>query len=338
MRKWAVVAILLALGLIGCPSLMAQEDAEPSLRPNLPSPTLGGMQFWGDELFFQKWRIQTNVLTGHCRLLDEQNVRHAWGTFDECLAALNAVKRGRNLPPMQGRAVVVLHGLADTRMSMEPLCELLEKKGQYVAFNVTYPSTRQGIAEHAERLARILKRLDGIEHIDLVGHSLGNIVIRRWLADQAVEGRRVDARIKRIVMIGPPNHGSEIAETLGKGRLFKFVLGEAGQGLGPHWEVEEDKLAVPQCEFGIIAGGLADDAGFNPLLPGDDDGIVTVASTQLAGAHDFVLVPTLHAALPFSPKVQHYALRFFEQGYFVSPEHRRPIVASKTGTSTSPAQ
>ena len=46
-----------------------------------PMPTLGGKQFWADELFFHQWRIQRNVFTGHCRLLDEHDLRHASGTL-----------------------------------------------------------------------------------------------------------------------------------------------------------------------------------------------------------------------------------------------------------------
>ena len=60
----------------------------PTGRINAVTPTLGGKQFWGDELFFHRWRIQRNSLDGHCRLLDERNCRRAWGTFEQCQAKL----------------------------------------------------------------------------------------------------------------------------------------------------------------------------------------------------------------------------------------------------------
>src|SRR5262245_39277768 len=94
-------------------------DDEPSTGyPNAGTPTLGGKQFWADEQFFHGWHIQRNVFTGHCRLLDANNLRHGWGTFDECQNKLEGIKRQRDLPPMSGKAVVVLHGLFRSASAM----------------------------------------------------------------------------------------------------------------------------------------------------------------------------------------------------------------------------
>ena len=300
------------------------------MRPSQPpifNRTLGGNQFWADKLFFHRWRIQQNALTGHCRLLDAGNVRHASGSFEECRAALERIREERKLPPMQGRAVIVLHGLGACHAIMSGLAKHLEKDGEFQVFNVNYPSTLGTIHDHAQSLAGIIEHLDGIEEINFVAHSLGNIVVRHYLADQTDEarGRRPDPRIKRMVMIGPPNHGSELATSLSSGKLARTVLGKPVEQLGPHWVWEERDLAIPQFEFGIIAGGRGSGRGFNPWLSGDDDGILTVASTRLAGAADFAVVPDVHALLPFDSKVRDYALRFLRHGYFVSPERRRPI-------------
>jgi pimeloyl-ACP methyl ester carboxylesterase len=298
----------------------------PKGRDAVPMPTLGGNQFWADELFFHQWRIQRNAASGHYRLLDGDDFRHASGTFDRCRAALEQIKRERGLPPMRGKAAIVLHGIADSRGMMAPLCRYLEKKGGYESFNVTYPSTRQGIAEHAKGLASIVDHLDGVEEINFVGYSLGNLVIRRYFADELKRaGGKADPRFKRMVMIGPPNHGSELATRLGDNKLFELLLGKAGQQLGPLWAWEASSLAMPPMEFGIVAGGRGDQIGFNPLLPGDDDGIVTVASTRLAGASDFILVPALHALLPRDHKLHNYTLRFLQHGYFVAPDQRNPV-------------
>jgi pimeloyl-ACP methyl ester carboxylesterase len=310
----------------------AEEEAGPaetawSLVGDLPMPTMGGMQFWADELFFHRWRIQRNVLTGHYRLLDGNSLRHASGTYEHCRAKLEQIKRDRSLPPMQGKAVVVLHGLADTRLSTARLCKHLEQNGGYTVFNVAYPSTRESIGNHARTLAKIIQNLDGIEELSFVGHSMGNIVIRRYLADRtdATTGERPGPPVKRFVMLGPPNHGSSLAVRLGDERLFTTVLGKPGQELGRQWTWLESDLAVPQCEFGIIAGGLGNEQGFNPLIPGDDDGVVAVASTRLAGASDFVMLPVLHPLLPAESRVIEYTLRFLDQGHFVSADGRRPV-------------
>jgi len=335
---WIVTAALAPTAALG-PIAQGDEPADrPAQAPDpaktkwslvdgVPIPTLGGIQIWGDEICFHDWRIQRNVLTGHCRLLDGNNLRHASGTFEHCRAKLDEIKAARNLPRMQGKAVVVLHGLADTRLSMALLCHHLQRKGEYTVFNVAYPSTRQSIADHARALAKIIRNLDGIEEISFVGHSMGNIVIRHYLADQtdAATGRRPDPRIRRFVMLGPPNHGSSLAVRFGDDKLFTTVLGKPGEELGRRWTCLESDLAVPQCEFGIIAGGLGNEQGFNPLIPGDDDGVVAVTTTRLPGAADFIMVPVLHPLLPAESRVMDYALCFLENGYFVSEERREPV-------------
>jgi pimeloyl-ACP methyl ester carboxylesterase len=249
----------------------------------LHMPTMGGKQFWADELFFHQWHIQRNALSGRCRLLDEHGLRYASGTFQECRAKLEEIRRQRGLPPMHGKAVIVLHGLFRSQSSMNGLCRYLAEQGGYTVFNVAYPSTRRDIAAHARSLALVIKNLEGIEEINFVAHSMGNIVVRRYLGDHtsrrspsgalpSTVERRPDPRIKRMVMLGPPNHGSEVALTLAENKVFEPITGRSVRQLGLDWATLEDKLATPQFEFGIIAGGRGDDHGFNPLLPGDDDG------------------------------------------------------------------
>jgi len=288
---------------------------------------MGGMQFWADELFFHRWRIQRNVTQGGCRLLDGNYLRYASGTYAQCLARLNEIRNRRRLPAMEGKAVVVLHGLGRTRNSMLVLAKHLERSGDYTVFNVGYPSTRQSISEHAAALAKIIAGLDGIEEINFVGHSLGNIVVRHYLADQTDEstGRSPDPRIKRFVMLGPPNHGSIAASSFAENRVFTTVTGKTGQQLGREWAWLESDLATPQCEFGIIAGGLGNEQGFNPLLPGDDDGVVTLESAQLEGATDFKVVPVLHTLLMTNRSVLKHTLSFLDHGHFTSPDQRQAL-------------
>jgi len=299
-------------------------------------PTLGGKQFWADELFFHQWRIQRNVVDDHCRLLDGRNLRYASGTFGQCHARLEQVRRQRNLPAMKGKAVIVLHGLFRTRSSMAELCDYLQRQGGYTVFNVSYPSTRRDVGGHARSLARIIENLAGIEEINFVAHSMGNLVVRHYLADRmrqrppAEKGPDagagpVDPRIKRFVMLAPPNHGSLLALTLPENSMLEAVTGDAVRQLGQDWADLQARLATPNCEFGIIAGGKGNGKGYNPLLPGDDDGTVTVASARLAGASDFVLLPVLHSSIMDNRRVQQYTLRFLQHGYFISADKRQPI-------------
>jgi pimeloyl-ACP methyl ester carboxylesterase len=304
------------------------DDQEPSTgKFNAVTPTLGGKQFWADELFFHDWHIQRNVFTGHYRLLDGYHLRHAWGTFDECRSKLERIKQDRGLPPMRGPAVIVLHGLFRSPTSMGKISRYLRDEGGYTVFNVSYPTTRGSVAEHARSLARIIDNLDGIDELNFVGHSLGNLVVRHYLADQThpEAGQRPDPRIRRIVMLGPPNQGAQIAEALGSIELFHVVAGTSGTQLARDWERLEQHLATPECEFGILAGGRSTDRGYNPLLDGDNDLVVRVASTRLAGAADFAVLPVIHSVMMNDRTVLEYTLRFLQQGYFVSAQARHPI-------------
>jgi len=281
-------------------------------------PTMGGNQFWADELFFRGWRIQYNVVMDHYRLLDPNDCRHTWGTFAECRAKLDEIRRRENLRPMEGRAVIVLHGLMRSRKSMAKLCKHLEEQGGFTVINVTYPSTRRSIGQHARSLARLIENLDGIDEINFGGHSMGNIVVRHYLGDQlaGIGNRPRDRRLRRMVMLAPPNQGSEVATALAGNGLFALVDGTPGQELGADWASIKDKLAVPPFEFGVIAGGRGDDRGYNPLLPGDDDATVTVAGTHLEGEADHLVVPVLHSFIMKDPRVIEYTLRFLQEGRF----------------------
>ncbi len=330
-RRHFTATFLAALGSLWHVRNVGAQDVEldqsSTGRFNAVAPTLGGKQFWADELFFHDWHIQRNVFSGHCRLLDGYNLRHAWGTFDECRNKLEAIRLERHLEPMRGRAVVVLHGLFRTPSSMNRLCRYLHEEGGYSVFNVSYPTTQGSMADHARSLDRIVENLDGIEEINFVGHSLGNLVVRHYLGDhtQPEAGISPDPRIKRIVMLGPPNQGAEIADALSGVGLFHKVTGTVGSELSSKWQQLEPKLAIPACEFGILAGGRNEKKGFNPWLTGDNDLVVNVETTRLPGATDFAVLPVLHSFMMNDRTVLEYTLRFLEFGYFVSAQARRPI-------------
>jgi pimeloyl-ACP methyl ester carboxylesterase len=310
---------ILLIGLVVFTAVVLRAGERPTGHSELfPAPTLGGKQFWSDELFFRGWRIQRNAMTGHYRLLDPKDRRHGWGTFKQCRAKLEEIKREKHLKPMDGRAVIVLHGLIRSRKSMASLCKYLEKHGGYTVIDVSYPSTRRPMAEHAQSLARLIENLDGIDEISFVGHSMGNIVVRRYLHDQIDKktGQLREKRIKRMVMLAPPNQGSQLATALANNGAYSAINGKPGQELGAKWKELEKKLAVPPFEFGIVAGGRGNDRGYNPALPGDDDGTVRVESTHLKGEADFVLVPVLHSFIMNDGRVHESTLRFLKKGHF----------------------
>ncbi len=318
-------ASLLALLCLAMP--IAAAAAEPRAnsgaperprRPNLKLKTLGGMQFWSDVHFFHGWHIQQHSVTGHFRLLDANDVRHAWGTREECLAALDAIRKEQDLPPMMGRAVILVHGIVRSAHSMRPIRERLEADGFYVVgFN--YASTRIDIPTAADYLQQVVASLEGIEEINFVVHSMGGLVVRAYLANHHEECHR------RLVMLGVPNLGAKLAQDLKNNWLFKFVSGPAGQQLNNDPQGFIAALPTPDCEFAVIAGCRGTLDGYNPLVPGDDDGTVAVTSTMLPGAADFMTVRRLHSFLMSDPEVVESTHCFLTTGKLRADADPQPI-------------
>jgi pimeloyl-ACP methyl ester carboxylesterase len=318
-------------------TLTAQGQSPDRGNFNLVTPTMGGTQFWADQLLFQQYRIQKNVLTGHCRLLDPEERRLAWGSFEQCKTALEQEKKINHLSSLKGHAVIVLHGLGGWRGRQKSLCDYLRTEGGYQVFAVSYPSTQADIAEHARTLAKVIDGLEGIESIEFVAHSMGNVIVRRYLYDLQHEteqnqtssmnekSKKQHPQFRRFVMLGPPNHGADVAERLGDKWIVKEVIGEAGRQLGREWDDLEKTLATPAFEFAVIAGGKNAERGMNPLLAGDNDGLLTVETTKLAGARDFIVLPAIHPTMMNYPDVRECTLRFLKQGYLVSEEKRHPL-------------
>ena len=288
---------------------------------HIPSPTLGGTQFWTDHFVHGSWRIQQHAVTGHYRLLDDQNVRQAWGTYEHCRARFDALKRQADLPPLTETAVVTVHGLGRTRRSMQALADELADTCGWSSINLSYASTRQGVANHSQALRHVLQNLAGVKTVHLVGHSLGNIVIRHCLAARAADEL---PRIGRVVMLAPPNTGSSVARIIQDNKLFEWMGGTAGQQLGVDWDRLAPQLATP-ARFGIIAGSTRDGQGSNPWIPGDDDLIVGVAETKLPGARDFLVVNSLHTLVMDQEEVRRATASFLQHGHFVSADKRQPL-------------
>ncbi len=280
--------------------------------------TLGGLQFWGDLKFLHGWRIQKNVLTDHCRLLDPHDHRHCSGTGAECEARLLKITEDQKLPAMSGRAALLIHGIGRSSKSFDAMATALQKDG-YTVVSFDYPSTRVPIQESAEYLHRVIDSLDGIESIDVVVHSMGGLVLRSYLQ------KHNDTRLHRAVMLGVPNNGAQVADFLKNNPVFKMILGPAGQQLVTESDGLIASLPAPDFEFGVLAGGRGAAKGFNPLLPGDNDSTVTVASTRLPGARDFICMPVIHTFLMSDQRAITATRCFFKHGQFHEDREPSPI-------------
>jgi pimeloyl-ACP methyl ester carboxylesterase len=207
--------------------------------------------------------------------------------------------------------VVLLHGIANIPLSMKYLENSLEKAG-YQVHNLGYASTGVPIEEAAARIRETVLAINGVKRIHFVGHSMGNLLIRIILADDL-------PGLGRVVMIAPPNQGSFMAQRLEDLDIYRWIFGPAGQQLPAGNKAFFDKLPVPDCEFGIIAGGRGTEGGYNPLLEGDNDGTVRVEETKLAGAADFTLVNNTHTLILFDPETVEQTIHFLKNGKFKKP-------------------
>lgn len=314
-------------------------------RENTGRVTLGGTQYWTDHLVCHGWRIQRNVMFGQYRLLKPTNRVAQTGTYANCLQAFDSVFRQPNFPPISSKVLVSVHGLGRTRNSMSGIGEYVAKNGDYDWINFGYASTRAEITVHARALHNVLDQLallkceqdanaeskeeeqDGIE-FHFVAHSLGNIVIRNMLSNierNDADQRRKAWRVGRMVMLGPPNHGSAMANLLRRSNVFRLIAGSSGKDLGAEWDELQHRLITPQFEFAIIAGGKSDEKGYNPLLTGDDDLIVQVEETKLSGAADFAVIPSVHTRLMDRSESKEMVLRFLQAGFLKTADQRNRI-------------
>lgn len=290
--------------------------------------TLGGWQFWSDVRFFQGWRIQRHVYTGHFRLLDPHNRRWTFGSLETCLVQLAEIKQKQNLPPMSGKAVVVVHGILRTSRTFAAMCPALRKAG-YTVVEFEYPSTRIGIIEAADDLRQVVEGLDGIEEINFVVHSMGGLVVRALVKEY------IDPRIHRMVMLGVPNQGAEMADLLRKSYAFRLLFGPAGQQLVTDPNGLIPTLPIPEFEFATIAGARGHESGFNPLITGDDDVLVSVASARLPGASDSMTVRSFHRFIPGHTGAVEATIRFLQSGCLRNDGVRHPIPRESERTETA---
>ncbi|MDZ7833580.1 MAG: alpha/beta fold hydrolase [Desulfobacterales bacterium] len=208
--------------------------------------------------------------------------------------------------------VVLLHGLGRGPSSMDSIAACLAEAG-YTVVNAKYPSTRYPVKQIAEtHIPEIMGRCRENEHkkIHFVTHSMGGIVLRQYLqAHQLPPG-------SRIVMISPPNQGSELVDVFGGWFFFEWIYGPAGKTLGTGPQSLPKRLAPVDAEIGIIAGSRS----FNPIgswiIPGKDDGRVAVESTILPGMNDFLVLPRTHNFIAESAEVCRQVAAFLETGRF----------------------
>lgn len=202
---------------------------------------------------------------------------------------------------------------------MRSIEKRLESEG-YQVHNLGYPSRREPPETLVDHLRVSLEACcaDGKGRLHFVTHSLGGLLVRAYLAEER------PATLGRVVMLAPPNHGSELVDAFGDDWWFELVLGPTAAALGTDDQSFPNRIPPPDYELGIIAASvpLATRLG-GWLLTGRNDGVVSVWSTRLTGMTDFLLVHTGHVRIRRDDEVADEIVHFLREGRFANGERAR---------------
>jgi hypothetical protein len=216
--------------------------------------------------------------------------------------------------------VVLLHGIGMQGYVMKRIETALTAQG-YRVVNVSYPSRDQPFEKLAgEYLPRQLQAHDVARapRLNFVTHSMGSLLVRKLLQDAR------PANLGRVVMIGPPNHGSTAADEAQQYALLSEFMGENLARLGTGDNSIVSTLGPADFEVGIIAGEVAINPVFGGVLTGKNDGAVTVESAKLEGMRDFIVVPYSHTVMLWRDEVIQQTIAFLAEGHFRHAEIATP--------------
>lgn len=208
--------------------------------------------------------------------------------------------------------IILLHGLCRRATSMNKLQRHLERS-DYIVVNQPYPSTTAPIAELSEMaIGGALQdaRLRSCKKIHYVTHSLGGILVRDYYQHHPHD------RLGRVVMLAPPNQGSEVVDRIGAWRLFQRINGPAGNELGTDASSLPNQLGAVNFATGIIAGDRSINQINSLMIKGTNDGKVSVERTKVAGMTDHCVIHTAHPFIMKNKTAIALTLRFLQTGRF----------------------
>ena len=209
---------------------------------------------------------------------------------------------------------ILLHGLGRTADSLDAMAEKLREAG-YSVVNLDYPSRKDSIETLALKTVREgieQCRASGARKIHFITHSMGGILLRYYLFHHSIDD------LGRVVMLSPPNKGSEVADTLKDWTLYKWYNGPAGQQLGTGPDSLVTKLGPVDYPVGIITGDSPAffDFWLEDMIPGPGDGKVSVERAKIEGMSDFLVLPYSHSFIMEKKEVIEQTLYFLANGTF----------------------
>lgn len=236
------------------------------------------------------------------------------------LNPLTSAAREYQTDTVNSNTVIMLHGLGRSAFSMRYLEKKLKNAG-FTVHNLEYPSRALPPDELLEYITKLIDECCGSIQgkVHFVGHSLGGLLIRAYLQHNPA------VKPHRVVLLGTPNNGSELADTFSNTLWYEKLLGPTAQLLGTEEHNFPHSLSAPDYELGIIAGNKS----INPLgswiIPGADDGMVSIESARLEGMSDFIILPTDHVFMRYDSEVSEQTVHFLKTGHFKREnDHKDP--------------
>jgi len=206
--------------------------------------------------------------------------------------------------------VVLLHGLMRQPASMAKMADALEEEG-YQVHNLGYPSRKKSIEELAVIVRQaIVKRTNATDKIHFVTHSLGGILVRQIQKTDPLPN------IGRVVMLAPPNQGSEIVNKIGHWKAFTWANGPVGIQLGTENDGLIAQLGPVDFECGIITGDRSINWINSCMIAGSDDGKVSTQRAKVAGMSAYKVMHTTHPFIMKKKAVIQTTIRYLKTGKF----------------------
>ena len=212
-----------------------------------------------------------------------------------------------NVAMKKDGTIILLHGQGRTRLSMVILSKRFRSAG-YQTLNFPYNQTIDSLEEISGQLHEFIRKKVKTSSYHLIGHSLGNVIIRNAFRKEYPAG------LGKIVMLAPPNRPAHLAKRLKKNLLYRWFTGDSGQKLSEEEFYRE--LPVPTVPFGVIAG----DKGQSLTFSEPNDAVVTVESTKLDGMADWILLHHGHTFIMNCKDTFEHCQRFIERGRFKQSE------------------
>ena len=208
--------------------------------------------------------------------------------------------------------MVLLHGIGRSDLSMRWMERKLTDAG-YDVLNIGYPSTEHSIEHLSENELHpaIMDCCSETEQpVHFVTHSMGGIVVRYYLASHEMDN------LGRVVMLSPPNQGSELADWVAENEFLGRFLGPSAEQLGTDSASVPNQLGAVDFEVGIITGNRTLNPLYSGIIPGADDGKVSVERAKVEGMADFLIVPHTHTYIMLADDVIYQTVYFLQHGEF----------------------